>query len=117
MQYVMLICGDEANWAETDEATLEAVMKEIDAWDQKWASKVVNGGAELDSSRTARTVSRGRDGQPVVTDGPYLELKEVIGGFCTIEADNMEEAVAIASEWPTIVSHGDKIEVRPVMRR
>jgi len=117
MKYVMLICGDEASWVDTDEATIEAVMKDIDAWDQKWAGKVADGGAELDSSRTARTVSRGPDGQPVVTDGPYLELKEVIGGFCILEVDSLDEAVAIASEWPTIASHGDKVEVRPVMRR
>jgi hypothetical protein len=117
MKYVMLICGDEANWTDTDQAAIDAVMNGIEAWDQKWADKIADGGAELDSARTARTVSRGADGRPVVTDGPYLELKEVIGGFFTLEVDSMEEAVAIASEWPTIASHGDKIEVRPVMRR
>jgi hypothetical protein len=117
MKYVMLICGDEANWADTDQAAMDAVMQEMGAWDQKWADKLAQGSAELDSARTARTVSRGPDGRPVVTDGPYLELKEVIGGFITLEVDSIEEAVAIASEWPTIASHGDKIEVRPVMQR
>jgi hypothetical protein len=118
VKYVMLICGDESPWFEADEATVRAAMEQISAWYEKWAAtgKILEGGAELDSCRKAKTVSRGADGQPVVTDGPYLELKEVIGGFIMLETDGIEEAVAVASGWPGIAS-GDKVEVRPVMLR
>jgi hypothetical protein len=118
MRYVMMICGDEAAWA-ADEERAQAVMQEINAWWEKWAAdgKVVDGGAELDSVRTAKTISRGPDGQPLVTDGPYVELKDVIGGFINLRADSIDEAVAIAAGWPGIAMLDDKIEVRPVFER
>ncbi|HEX5596188.1 MAG TPA: YciI family protein [Micromonosporaceae bacterium] len=117
MRYVMMICGEESNWT-ADPAKAAAAMAEVNAWFDKWytAGKIAQGGAELDSVRTAKTVSRGPDGTPVVTDGPYLELKEVVGGFIHLVADNIEEAVAIAAGWPGIAL-GDKIEVRPVIER
>jgi hypothetical protein len=52
----------------------------------------------------------------VVTDGPYLELKEVIGGFVLLEADSIEEAVEVASTWPRSAGM-TSIEVRPVLAR
>jgi hypothetical protein len=117
MKYVMMLAGEEGNWYDEDNAAaIEAAMQAIYAWMEKWEGKVVDGGAELDSVKKAKTISRGPDG-PVVTDGPYLELKEVIGGFILLEADGIDEAVAIASGWPGIAKFGDKVEVRPVMQR
>lgn len=119
MKYVMLICGDESSWFDGDEASVQAAMEEINAWAEKWsaAGKILDGGAELDASAKAKTVSRGTDRQPVVTDGPYLELKEVVGGLIMLQADDIDEAVAVASGWPGIARFGDKVEVRPVMAR
>jgi YCII-related domain len=57
------------------------------------------------------------DGRPVVTDGPYLELKEVIGGLILVEADDIDDAVNVAADWPTLAEFGDKIEVRPVLEQ
>jgi hypothetical protein len=117
MRYVMLLCNDESAWADDPDA--EAAMNEIIAWMGKWeaAGKITEGGAELDSVRKSKTVSPGAAGQPVVTDGPYLELKEVVGGFIMLEADDIDEAVAVAAGWPGIARNGDKVEVRPVMQR
>lgn len=120
MQYVMLLCGDEANWYDPDRAAeQEAAMNEVYAWFAKWQAegKIADGGAELDTARKAKTVRRGPDGQPMVTDGPYLELKEVIGSFIMLEAGDIDEAVAVAATWPGITSFGDLVEVRPVMVR
>jgi hypothetical protein len=120
MQYVMMICGEEGNWYDPENAAaVEAAMNEIYAWMAKWqpTGKIADGGAELDSIRKAKTVSRGPDGAPVVTDGPYLELKEVVGGFMVLEADDIDDAVAVASGWPGITKFGDKVEVRPVIQR
>jgi hypothetical protein len=117
VRYVMLICGDESAWSGEGTET-EAVMQDIYAWWGKWhaAGKVIEGGgARLDSTRTAKTVSRAADGEPVVTDGPYLELKEVIGGIIQLEADDLDEAVAIAATWPGIVAFNEKVEVRPTI--
>jgi hypothetical protein len=119
MRFVMLICNDEAVWAGLSKERADAVMSEIMAWvdKERAAGRLVPGGQELDSARTARTVSRGPDGRPVVVDGPYLELKEVVGGFFLIEAADFDEAVDIASGWPGIAANGDKVEIRPIMVR
>lgn len=118
MRYVMMICGDENVWS-ADPARTEAVMQEINGWWEKWDAegKLLPGGAELDSVRKAKTVRRGPDGQPLVTDGPFVELKDVVGGFINLQTDGVDEAVAIAAGWPGIAIFGDKIEVRPVVER
>lgn len=52
-----------------------------------------------------KTLRPGRQGDGiVVTDGPYVESKEILGGFVIIEAADMDEAIAIASEWPSLRS-------------
>jgi hypothetical protein len=119
MKYAMLLVGDESHWFDAPAERIEAAMDQINSWAEKWGKegKLAGGGAELDQSTKAKTVSRGNDGQPVVTDGPYLELKEVIGGFILLDAENIEEAVAVAATWPGIAEFGDRVEVRPVIER
>src|SRR5215475_1403905 len=65
----------------------------------------------LQSTRKAATV-RVRAGRPSVTDGPFAEAKEVIGGFFVVEARDREEAVELASRWPS--ARLGAIEVRPI---
>ncbi|MGH8835457.1 MAG: YciI family protein [Actinomycetes bacterium] len=113
MKYVILIAGDESKFP-TDQATSEAWMKDIFAWYDKWtaAGKLVDGGHELDSSTKAKTVrSTG------VTDGPFIEAKEVIGGYSVLETDTIDEAVEIASSWPGVSEGLITMEVRPVVER
>lgn len=118
MRYVMLIVGEEQPPAEDE---FEATMAEIDAWYEKWsaAGKIVPGGAELNDASTAKTVRGSADGKPVITDGPYAELKEYIGGVIYLEAADIDEAAAIASEWPRLspASMMTAVEVRPVIER
>jgi hypothetical protein len=113
MRYAMLLCGIEEEWA--GENGESGDMTDIFAWFQRWepAGKIANGGAQLDSVRTARTIRAGADGARVVTDGPYLEAKEVIGGVVFLEAESMDEAVAIAGTWP--ISGSSSVEVRPII--
>jgi hypothetical protein len=108
----MLICGNDT--PSTDVPGPDA-MKEVYAWFERWgqAGKIADAGVELDSTRTAKTVRLGSDGTPVVTDGPYLELKEVVGGVVILEADSIDDAVAVAATWP--MSHSVSVEVRPVI--
>jgi hypothetical protein len=117
MRYVMILTGDESNWFEPKLPA--GLMDEVGAWWEKWAEagKVLDGGAELQPSSTAKTVGPGPDGKPVVTDGPYLELKEVVGGFILLECDDLDEAVAVAAGWPGIAAVGDKVEIRPLLER
>jgi len=74
----------------------------------------VVGGAELQETTAATTV-RVRNGDSVVTDGPYAEVKEALGGFFILEADSIDDACKLAAEIPA-AEHG-AIEVRPVFVR
>ncbi len=65
----------------------------------------------LQSVRTASTV-RVREGKPWVTDGPFAETKETLGGFFLIEAKDIDEAIQVASSWPS--ARLGSIEVRPI---
>jgi hypothetical protein len=118
MKFAMLINGDPDTWENLPPGEFEQGMKDIYAWLDRWqvAGKIADGGAELQHKRTAKTVRRGPDGEPVVTDGPYLELKEVIGGVIFLECDDIDEAVSIAAQWP-MHAGTDSVEVRPVMVR
>jgi hypothetical protein len=118
MEYVMLINGAEDEWDGQDEETMAEAMRRIGEYVDRWqaAGKILPGGYELDAAAKAKTIRSGPDGKPVVTDGPYLELKEVIGGFLVIQADDIDEAVAIAAGWPALMGT-TSVEVRPVMAR
>jgi hypothetical protein len=118
MRFMMLIAGEEAAWTAGDDRT-RAVMGEISAWydRQLAAGTVLPGGAQLDLAGSARTVGVGADGRPQVTDGPYVELKEVIGGIVVLDAADLDEAVAVAATWPGLVPFRERIEVRPVLER
>src|SRR5918999_895299 len=106
-----LIYGDQSVWesfsAEERKAAYERYAKFAD---EARAAGVMVGGEELGSTRDATTV-RVRDGEALVTDGPYAEVKEALGGYYLLECDSMEEALDWASRIPG-AEHGS-IEVRP----
>ena len=104
-QYLVLIYEDEAAWAAGGPAA-EAASKAHAEFGQKHAD-VLLGGNALQPTSTATTI---RDG--VVTDGPFAETKEALGGYYLIEADDLDQALAIAKEVPTLAGG---IEVRPVL--
>ena len=108
MQYLALIYGDEARWENLSTEQREAEMGEYMALSQ---AAVTRGGNELDSTATATTV-RVRDHETLVTDGPFAELKETLGGYYVFECDSIDEACTWAAKIPA-ARHG-AIEVRPV---
>jgi hypothetical protein len=116
MRYAMIICADEALAEATTAEASDAGMSEVYAWFEKWAGagKVADGGAELQSVRTARTI-RGAGSGRSVTDGPFIETKEAIGGFVILEAESLEEALEVASTWPGLAYEGVSVEVRPTV--
>jgi len=114
MKYMMLIAGDEAYWDGLSEREERALYGRIEAWwgEQAAAGRVIEG-HELEPASTATTVHIARDGQASVTDGPFIEGKEVVGGYGILEVADLDEALAVASTWPA----PDTIEIRPVVRR
>jgi hypothetical protein len=108
MQYLALIYGDEARWSGLSAEQREREMSEYTALSQ---AAVTRGGNELDAVATATTV-RVRGDETLVTDGPFVESKEALGGYYVFECDSIEEACTWASKIPA-ARHG-AIEVRPV---
>jgi len=113
VRYLLLCCFDEKQWEAIPESRRAAIMREYGALME---SLDKNGrrlaGAKLQPTSAAATL-RVRDGKLVVTDGPYAETKEQLGGYHLIECSDFDEAVAIAQRIPTL-PFGGTIEVRPL---
>jgi hypothetical protein len=112
MQYMALIYADEEAWSTFSDAEREAAYEQYRAFGREAeAAGVLAGGNELGPTRDATTV-RVRDGETLVTDGPYAEIKEALGGFYLLECDSLDDALAWAARIPG-AEHGS-VEVRPV---
>lgn len=111
MKYLLLGALTEAG-QQLPPADLEAWMAEIGAWYERWgaAGKLADAGYQLDGPHTARTVRAGG-----VTDGPFIESKEVLAGYSLLETATLAEAVEIAKTWPGVDRDLIVMEVRPVM--
>jgi hypothetical protein len=113
MQYALLIYGEERVWESRSQAEESVVMAEYgrlgDALREE--SKLIRGD-ELQPVATATTVQV-RGGDAVVTDGPFADTKEVLGGFFLIEADSLDEAIEWAGRIPD--AKVGTIEVRPLV--
>lgn len=108
MKVVALIYGDEGVW---DSLSGEE-GKVVDAKHRKFqesAGRKIVGGAELASTRSATTV-RVRDGQTIVSDGPFAETKEQLGGFYLLDCDSLDEATELAAQIPEAATWA--VEVR-----
>jgi hypothetical protein len=111
MQYLVQIFSGESieAWERLSEPEQEAVSQEYYAIS---SAPGVIGGAQLQPPATATTI-RVQDGRTLTTDGPFAELKEAIGGYFVLEAENLDEAIAIAASVPA-ARLGGAVEVRPV---
>lgn len=111
MQYLLLIYEDEKRWANMNKAAMNGELGEYRAFGDQFRS-AIKGGNALQPTNTATTV-RVRDGKRLTTDGPFAETKEQLGGFYLIDANNLDEAINIASKIPG--ARFGSIEVRPIM--
>ena len=113
MRFMLTLIGPEGGW---EDITPEQIAEEMKNWERFGAEAVEAGafiaGDGLQPTTEAKTVRGGRDEERVVTDGPFAETKEQIGGFYLLECKDMDEAL----EWAKRVPIRDgAIEVRPVM--
>ncbi|MGH3095292.1 MAG: YciI family protein [Streptosporangiales bacterium] len=110
MKYALLIYGNEQGYANLSEEEGKKLYAEHAAFGEKLGDHAL-GGEELRPSTTATSV-RWQGAEALVTDGPYAETTEQLGGFYLVEATDLDEAIGFAKELPTI--SGDVVEVRPV---
>ena len=112
MQYLLLIYHNEKDWAALSEQQRQEVYQGYRAFREEIVkSGNYKAGEELQPISTATTV-RVRDGRISVTDGPFAETREQLGGFFMIQAADLDEATAIAARIPS--AKDGSVEVRPI---
>jgi len=108
-QYLLLFSGCE--WYNQLSATeIQDVIDQTKAWFERLSSAGKVKGAQA-LARSGATIS-GKNPR-IISDGPFAETKEAIGGYLMLEADSLEEVIAIAKASP-VVRHGSNIEIRPL---
>jgi hypothetical protein len=117
MKYAFLIYADQSSWAELDDAEkarlrAQEMPRWISAMDELGKADPGMAGYELDVAETAKVV-RVRDGERLVTDGPFAETKEILGGAFVLELPDLDEAIRLAALVPT-AGHGS-LEIRPII--
>ena len=114
MQFLMMCCIDERRWQAIPEPQRGKIM---DEYGNFIAGLKKDGhylaGAKLDQSSQAVTV-RQKNGQPAITDGPFAETKEQLGGYHVVECKDRDEAIALALRIPTL-GVGGTVEVRAIV--
>jgi hypothetical protein len=114
MKYMLLIYGAQPAEAPSEEA-VQQEMNEYWAYEKAVAEAGVKLGSEaLQGVETATTVQVRDDGERVVTDGPFAETREILGGYYLLDAPDLDAALDWAARCPG-AQHGSRIEVRPVM--
>ncbi len=112
MQYLLLIYYNEVEWNKLSQGELNKIFTEYMAYNKSIVdSGHYKGGNRLDFTSKAKTV-RVRDGKRMVTDGPFAETKEQLGGYFLVEVKDSEEAVELAARIPG--ARSGSIEVRPI---
>jgi hypothetical protein len=117
MKYVLLFCGTDADAAAFAALSPEEVRQryaEVGRWFETHRDKIKYAD-QLQEPSTATTVRHDRTGNTptVVTDGPFIEAKEQIGGYASIEVTDLDEALRMARTWPGRGS----VEIRPVVNQ
>ena len=112
MQYLILIYQDEQRASEIPPDEMETMMGEYFAYSNALRDEeVARGGNALERSSMARSI-RVRDGERIVTDGPYAETREQLGGYYLIECETEEQAIDAAARCPG--AKWGTVELRPI---
>jgi hypothetical protein len=113
MKYLFAIIGDETQYAELSPEEGAENMKAWDAYTSEAnEAGVLLGGEGLQPSATATTL-RLQGGDHVITDGPFAETKEQLGGYYLLDCKDLDDAIAWGKKLP--ISEGSSVEIRPVM--
>lgn len=110
-KYAFLFIDDGVDYQGDPTPEQQAVYGAIFKWFEANGPRFVDGGAELQPTRTATTI-RKRSGKPTVVDGPFIEAKESVGGYSVLELPDKAAAIELAKTWP-----GYAVEIRPIVEQ
>ena len=112
MKYMLMICRDEPTWQQMSATERQQTYADMVVLSDELAARgqFLGGNPLLPSS--AATSLRVRDGKRLVTDGPYAETREQLGGYILIDVADLDEALAIAERIP--LARTGAVEIRPV---
>jgi hypothetical protein len=112
MKYMALIASTPEPYEGMSREEQGALYHRIEAWwnEQEAAGRILEG-HQLQPAETATTVRIAQDGQSTVTDGPFVEAKEVVGGYAIIDVPDLDAAIAMWRGWPA----PDIVEIRPLV--
>jgi len=119
VNYALLIYGDDSAWVDLPEDQKAALRSDempewVSLFEELGKADPNVTGKELDGRGTAKVVRVTDEGERVVTDGPFAETKEILGGVFLMDLPDLDEAIRIAALIPT-AKHGS-IEIRPVLQ-
>lgn len=113
MRYLLLIYGDETRWTDASEEDMAATMVAHQAFSEAVGAEGILRGGEALAPTTSATTVRVRGGEALLTDGPFAETREQLGGFYMVECDTLDQAIGAARRIPEAAS--GSVEVRPIM--
>ena len=108
--YMCILRSDSGECQEPSPSDMEAMYAKYQAWQDKFANNIADMGNKLSSM--AGVVRHDR-----VDDGPFIELKEVVGGYMMLTASTLEEALTVIKESPMVSRAGTSVEVREIHTR
>jgi hypothetical protein len=112
VKYMVLIASGPEAWEHLDsEGQRELYQRVAQWWGEHAASGEILEGHQLQSAETATTVRIAINGDASVTDGPFVEGKEIVGGYAIIDVPDLDAAIKLVSGWPA----PDTLEIRPVV--
>jgi hypothetical protein len=113
MRYMFLLYGDESRWAEVTPEELQEVMQAYEAFSREVTEAGAFVSGEPLEASSASTTVRVRDGEPVLSDGPFAETREQLGGYYVVDVPDLDSALHWAAKIPDAAN--GCVEVRPVI--
>ncbi|HEX6443521.1 MAG TPA: YciI family protein [Streptosporangiales bacterium] len=113
MRYMLLLCETDEMERELEAQGPEGRQQSLDRvvdWMERHRDKIVHRGARLAPPQTATTLRRKDDGELVVTDGPFVETVEFLGGYVEVDVADLDEAIRMVHDWPGCPT----VEIRPI---
>ncbi len=108
--YMCILRSEKGDCEEPSASDMEIMYAKYQSWQKKFADNILDMGSKLGSS--ASVVRHDR-----VDDGPFIELKEIIGGYMMLSTSSLEEAITVIKESPMVANPGTSIEIREVCTR